>query len=313
MSQTNSTELINDLVGTATDILGGKPKGKDRAAQVAEFFGFESKHRIFTFDADGKPFQSKLEWPNEPVTTPVVASGARNPVSFSLPLEVEGVKTDFPLNLGIVGVSGGTEVGKSTFIRALSRLMAIRRLLAVEPHDSPEELTDTPYFSSADGALVEVVRQHYFGDSTVLHAIDSLRAPLFETDGPAGEKGVIMPFFTQLTRVSSTLANAGITALATINPMNENQEFVESFLKKLSAALPTTILLEDYTKQGHTETFIGTISARPNRMKRRFRLRLNGQDEKPDTSPSGIEFRAASVELVNFTTNALINATRKAI
>lgn len=313
MSQTTSTELLNDLVGNVTDKLGGTPKQLTRAKQVAEFFGFESKHRVFTLDSEGRPFQSKLEWPNEPITTPVVADSTRNPVSFSLPFEIDGVKTDFPLNLGIVGISGGTEVGKSTFVRALSRLTKLRRLLAVEPHDTPEELTDVPCFSSADGALVEVVRQHYFGQSDVLHALDSLRAPLFETDGPAGEKGVIMPFFTQLTRVSNTLASAGITMIATINPMNENSEFVESFLKKLSAALPTTILLEDYRKQGRTETFTGTISARPNRTKRRFRLRLDGQEKATDVVACTIEFESANVELASFNTNALINATRKVI
>lgn len=313
MNQTTSTELLNDLVGSATDKLGGAPKSRTRASQVAEFYGFESKHRVFTFDTEGIPFQSKLEWPNEPVTTPVVADGTRNPVSFTLPLEVDGVKSDFPLNLGIVGISGGTEVGKSTFVRALSRLIKIRRLLAVEPHDTPEELTDVPCFSSADGALVEVVRQHYFGQSDVLHAIDSLRAPLFETDGPAGEKGVIMPFFTQLTRVSNALANAGITTIATINPMNENSDFVESFLKKLSAALPTTILLEDYTKQGRTEVFTGTVSARPNRTKRRFRLRIDGSESATEPAICSIEFQPANVELNGFNTNALINATRKVI
>lgn len=312
MTTTPTTELVDNLAAALIPDAKGK-KPTSRASQVAEFFGFESKHRVFTFDASGRPFQRKLEWPEEPVKTPVIQSGVRNPVSFSLPLEFGGRRTDYPINLGLVGVSGATEVGKSTFIRALSKLMSMRRLRAVEPADTPDELIDVPCYSSADAALVEVVRQHYFVDSTVLHALDSLRAPLFETDGPAGEKGVIMPFFTQLTRVSNALAASGITLLATVNPMNEDKDFVKSFLTKLSAALPTTILLENYERQGASEVFTGTISSRPNRAKRAFTLHVDGKQQAASSSWAEISFDTSNPVGDEFAAKALTNATRKVI
>lgn len=313
MNPSSNSDLATDLTAEFGEAVKSRIKGPSRDSRIAEFFGFESKTRVFTFSSTGKAIQTKLEWPSEPAITPVQAWGNRKPVSFALPLEVEGVVQSYPLNLGLVGISGGTEAGKSTFLRALARLTPIRRLLAVEPPDTPEELVDTPMFSSVDGALVEVVRNHYFVDSTVLHAIDSLRAPLFETSGPAGEKGIIMPFFTQVTRVSNALASAGITVLTTVNPMNDDPEFVKAFLKKLSASLPTTILLEGYVKKGREEVFTGTISSRPNRAKRRFTLVLGGSAPVVETQSSEIEFKSAAVELTSFATNALANSTQKVI
>lgn len=313
MTTATTTELVDNLASAVLGDANGK-KAFNRDPAVAEFFGFESKHRVFTFDRSGKPTQRKLEWPEEPVKTPVIASGNRKPVSFSLPLEFGGRRTDYPLNLGLIGISGATEVGKSTFTRALSKLISVRRLLAVEPADTPDELIDVPCFSSADAALVEVVRQHYYVDSTVLHALDSLRAPLFETDGPAGEKGVIMPFFTQLTRVSNALAASGITLLATVNPMNEDKDFTKSFLSKLSAALPTTILLESYDRQGSSEVFTGTISSRPNRAKRTFTLHVDGAPREKQPVVAEISFDPSnSANGDNFAATALTNATRKVI
>lgn len=78
-----------------------------------------------------------------------------------------------------------------------------------------------------------------------------------------------MPFFTQLTRVSNQLARAGLTVIATVNPMNEESDFVASFLSKLSSSVPCTILLEEATREGR---YAGSFSSRPFREPRRFLL-----------------------------------------
>jgi hypothetical protein len=47
--------------------------------------------------------------------------------------------------------------------------------------------------------------------------------------------------------------------------MDDDPAFVRGFLSKLSASVPCTIFLESYNKVGLTETFTGTIQARPSR------------------------------------------------
>lgn len=232
---------------------------------TAEFFGFQQSDRVFGFTADKAMnlVTRRLGWLDEPKIA------AARGYQFALPLKIgQGTKSFLPP--GLLLISGGTEVGKSSFVRALSKVAPIERLLAVEPHDTPEELVSIRYFCDPDLALAHAVKQNILATTPTLYCIDSLRAPLFETTGAASGKGIIMPFFTQLTRCSSQLALAGITVMTTVNPMEEDSTFVQSFLKKLSAASPSIIVLESYVKTGSNETFTGFISMRPHRARRSF-------------------------------------------
>jgi energy-coupling factor transporter ATP-binding protein EcfA2 len=157
--------------------------------------------------------------------------------------------------MGLTIISGATGVGKSTLLRSLPDVV---RLLAVEPADDIDELQTVEMFDSVDHALMTAVV--IASTTNRLVAIDSLRAPLFETDGPAGTKGVIMPFFTKLTRVSNALAQNGLTVLATVNPMDDDPVYTEAFLSKISSAVPAFIRLSPGER-----VFNGTISTRSNR------------------------------------------------
>jgi hypothetical protein len=171
---------------------------------------------------------------------------------YTLDLTING-KVGVQLQPGITIISGATAAGKSGMIRALNK---VDRVITVEPPDGVEELESTYIFDDVDQAVLFAAR------STVktgrLHAIDSLRAPLFEINGPAGSKGVIMPFFTAITRLSNSLARHGISMLATVNPMDDDPEYVRQFLNKLSASVPAYIDLSSATAEG----FSGRITVR---------------------------------------------------
>lgn len=233
--------------------------------QTAEFFGFQNRQAVFSFNKAGSVISRKLIWPDEPLTKP-----RERKVQFSLPIKVRGLDGYPSLPPGLTIVSGPTAVGKSTFVRALTQVMPLRRLLAVEPHDSGSELETLPTFSSIDSALVYAIGAAYSTPDD-LYAIDSLRATLFETMGAAGSKGMSMQFFTQITRVSNSLAMAGISLMATVNPMDEDPEYVKQFMSKLSASVPATILLESVERLGNGgASFTGSIQMRPNRTKMSF-------------------------------------------
>lgn len=280
----------------------------DRDPKVAEFFGFSRGNSVFSLDKEGNVISRKLAWPGEPAVTPVVSN------QFALPMLVTGLKGAPRVPLGIVAISGPTGAGKTTALEALAAMMPLNRLVAVEPFDNPSDVESVATFSTADGALAAAVAMAY-ANPKELHAIDSLRAPLFETTGPAGERGIIMPFFTQLTRVSNQLARAGITVVVTINPMNDDDEYVRRFLSYLSASVPTLIVVEKSERLGKDRVVSGTVSMRPNRTPRRFELdtrtRRKGRTDSADLI-SEIEF-----EPVSATTNvrypeSIINAFKNA-
>lgn len=285
-----------------------------RDPKVAEFFGFSRGTSVFSLDKDGAVISRKLPWPGEPVVTPVVSN------QFKLPIMVEGLKSHPNVNLGILAISGATGAGKSTALEALAQMMPLNRLLAVEPFDLPGDVETLPTFSTADGALAAAVAGSY-ADPTQLYAIDSLRGPLFETTGPASEKGIIMPFFTQLTRVSNQLARAGLTVVVTINPMHDDPEYVRRFLTFLSASVPTLITIESAERipasEGKKKALIvrGTISSRPNRVPRQFTLDTRSRRQTRDESSdlfTGIEFEPISSGSTVRYSDTIINAIKNA-
>lgn len=184
----------------------------------------------------------------------------RETVQYSIPMVVGGRETTFTLPLGLTVLSGPTGGGKSTLLRALGDVVVLN---AVEPFDdiaAPEALQS---FESVDEAFLYAISRTVTNRADApLYAIDSLREALFETTGAAGSKGVIMPFFTKVTRVSNALAKMGMTMIASVNPMNDESDFVRTFLGYLSASVPCFLNLQSTTPCGDGTTFKGTITAR---------------------------------------------------
>jgi hypothetical protein len=127
---------------------------------------------------------------------------------------------------------------------------------------------DTPIYSSVDAALCSAILATV--ETGQPHAIDSLREPLFEINGPAGDKGIIMPFFTAVTRVSNSLAMNRLSLMASINPMSTDSTVVAAFLSKLSASVPCYIDLKEIGSAGYS----GTIFTRQRRSGATFTLPL---------------------------------------
>lgn len=152
-------------------------------------------------------------------------------------------QTHFTAPRGLIILYAGTGVGKSFFKNELAkRSKRILPLRATEPHDDESEVEQSLDFFEADDAL-EYGFAMWARNREVIPFIDSLRGPLFETSGAAGEKGVIMAFFTALTKVSTALAKQGCTMIATLNPMSNNpeqQKIVETYLR---ASVPAVIQL----------------------------------------------------------------------
>lgn len=161
----------------------------------------------------------------------------------------------FTLPYGITIVTGPTAGGKSRFIRALN---GIKRYMAVEPHDSNEDLENIYIFEEFDHALLTAFRDSL--TSTSLAALDSIRAPQFEINGPAGPKGVIMPFFTMVTRASISLAKHGVSMLITVNPLHGDPEYVAAFNDMLASGVPGLIRLNPIN--ANSTHFTGVVSDR---------------------------------------------------
>jgi len=205
---------------------------------------------------------------------------------FSLPL-LPGLK----LPLGITVITGPTSVGKSDFMRSLGEFLppgASERVIAVEPPDTPYELQNLQIFNSADAALLYCAARELLSLETrsvcPLMMLDSLREPLLEINGPASERGMIMPFFTAITRVSNSLALNGLTVLASVNPLQEDDQYFQMFTRRLAASVPCYIKLSSAQEiNASVVKFSGTIAMRPDRKERSFAIELpNTRD--PDRS-----------------------------
>lgn len=114
--------------------------------------------------------------------------------------------------------------------------------------------------ASIDEATTAAVCGMAFSDNTLV-MIDSLRGLLFETSGPAGSKGIVMPFFTKLTRMNNYLAAAGVCLIVTVNPMDDDVDFVRAFNLKLSASVACYIDISGSTSGSMTLK----VSERPDR------------------------------------------------
>jgi hypothetical protein len=185
----------------------------------------------------------------------VLESKGGRTLKFTLPFLING-NVGMPLPLGLTVIIGGTAAGKSSLVR---KLPSAKRYLVVEPPDNQDELDNLPMFNDIDEALLFGAFEAF--NSSTLIVLDSLRAAAFETEGPAGDKGIIMPFFTSLTRVSNSLAMHGISMIATVNPLQSDPLYVKAFTEKVSSAVPAFIIVES-VNQG---IFTGTVADRTQR------------------------------------------------
>lgn len=160
---------------------------------------------------------------------PLKVSDLVNPGRVGLShISIDGGST-LKLPYGLQLIYAPTRGGKSTFSRALVERTDpkgagrfFERLLVVEPFDSEEERGEVKCFQSVDDALVYATMRIYETGARCIPILDSLRAPLFETTGAAGDKGVINRFFINLTRLSNALAMNNLTMFATLNPMSDD-------------------------------------------------------------------------------------------
>lgn len=77
--------------------------------------------------------------------------------------------------------------------------------------------------------------------------IDSLRAALYEVQGAAGDKGMIMRFFADLTRFSNLAGRLGVHVIATINPLQEDAQLIDLILSRLHGATQAVVSVTDTT------------------------------------------------------------------
>lgn len=236
---------IQDALSAVSDKLSvASPKTK--ATADYEYHCFNERRRVFGFVGD--KLVTRVLNPFE------VRKAKSDGIAIFHTIPTGGFPLQLPL--GLVALIGATKSGKSSLIEALSEVVAVDHKLVVEPFDSATDAATRFAYSEADDALATTVFQHRRmraedPRAVPLFVLDSLRAPVYETQGTAGSKGVIKAFFTMLTRVSNSLAADGITVVATVNPMEDNdQTFSDAFTAMATSALPAVINLTSVDKTG---------------------------------------------------------------
>lgn len=256
----DTLDVIEEALDIDDDVKNIVAEGREDLTVVgaADFATFEGSDELLHIDFN-KSLATLKKRPVEGDVRQSLMQLPRNTdikhYQHTLPITVGGV-TGVKLPLGVFVITGATAAGKSSFLRMFDN---IHRVISVEVPDSLEELEDTPIFDTTTAALAECIVNA--AEQGSLTALDSLRSTLFETQGAAGTKGVIMQFFTHLTRVSNALAQNGFTVLMTVNPMNEKADYVAEFLSNLASSVPGYITLDSVV--GDTAT--GRIFTRDKR------------------------------------------------
>lgn len=281
LKQTASDISKNIIAETKDAIIGATDSGVQVAgipipvskkdSSICEMATFKDPSVYLVFDKEGNvSTRKRKDILDEPSCNLTSRTGST--VEYTLPLQVGGLK-EVTLGFGLIVVSGGTGTGKTSFIRSLSKVIKVNRVLAVEPADSYEELSTIPMRYSADAAIAYLVQQFIRGNKA-LPVLDSLREPLFETDGSAADKGIINAFFTRVTKVSNALAQNGVTMLATINPLGDSPDFLKQFYLRLTSATPGYIILQSVEGPQDNLTYRGVVAMRPDRVERPFQLNV---------------------------------------
>lgn len=249
-------------------------KARDERKRVPgnlEIALFDSELKYGGLDDKGQPYVRR----RESVFDQPTSIGDKGPVrgqQCELPIRIGNSNLILPLGLSVI--TGPTAAGKSTFLRKLGEQVPTDRVLAVEPHDEAGDISDLPFFVTVDAAMMFLIarQRKAFEDGIppVVSVLDSLRASVFETEGAAGEKGMVMRFFTTLTRISSTLARNGVSILATVNPLQSDAQTINAFVDRLKSSVPCVIELNSTTRSGNDVTFTGQVSVRPKRDPRPF-------------------------------------------
>lgn len=230
----------------------------------------------------------RLEFPNRPV---VARKEVLQNTGFGLSVDLpfgstkgsspkQGSVQNFELPFGLTILTGQTSVGKSVFLKTLTEAMPSTRYMCVEPFDDHDDFASMMFYDTDSAIyhiLTEIRHARASGHPPSLPLLDSLRAPAYEIQGSAGEKGMIMAFFTRLTRLSNTLAENGVTLVASLNPLQTDPAAYDAYINRLKSAVPCVIELKAQTRVGSSVEFTGDFTVRPKRSAQSFVWRHKGE------------------------------------
>lgn len=278
------------IAAKVVDQMDTRQRGPKRIEGNLEIALFDNDREYGGVDKDGKVYVRRRENVFDQPTVAKNASEMASGSQLTLPINVGNRKLVLPLGLTVV--TGGTAVGKSSFVRALGTQVVTERALAVEPHDQPEDISDLRFFVTADAALMYLVQlqrtAHVQGLPAFVPILDSLRQAVFETTGAAGERGMVMKFFTAVTRISSTLARNGLSVIATVNPLQSDSATVNAFVDRLKSSVPCVIELNGMNRTPSSVSFSGQVSVRPQRDPKPFNV--SWETGKTPVAPEATEF-----------------------
>lgn len=218
--------------------------------------------------------------------------------------------TEFSLPLGLTILFGPPGAGKSFIMASLHKLMEendVAHLVTGEPttNDGYDVPPSTVFCDDTDYGIAVAVKALLSGTnkkkkrgetaSTLgpVLLIDSLRNPLYEASGSAGEKGIINTFFTAITRLSNALALQGVRAIALLNPMQADDSLVQLVRTRLESALPATLELRNLIRDDTGVYAMLTIKSRlRSRKEATMKLRLSGDPVVPGRNALYNEYAA---------------------